>query len=187
MKNHSKIEIEKVILQLNNFPKSNLVAVCVELAKLVLPYWENYFDKQEEGLDIFRKPSVRNAIEISEKWLQTKDGLILKQTEIISTQVLEDMNTVSFFWEEASGNADEVKNRNKALSCIECAYQTIQCLLWTEAKIDKEFAQFDESERQTRKNNGAVFETSQAIQSARLVLENDELVLRKIKMLLGII
>ncbi len=186
MKNHSKIEIEKIILQLNDFPKSTLVSICVDFAKLTLPYWENYFDKQEEDLEVFRKISVRSAIEISEKWLQTKDDSILKQAEVISNQVLEDRNKVSLFWEEASGNAEEVKNRNKALSCIECAYQTIQCLLWTETKIDREFAQFDESERQVRKNNGAIFETSQAIQSARFVIENDELVLKKIKGQLGI-
>ena len=192
MSNNSKIEIDKIISQLNTFPKSTLVEISLELAKLVLPYWENYFDEAEENLDIFRKVSVKKAIEIAEKWIQLKDDSILEEAENISNQIWEDMERISIFCQEASGNAESVKNRNKAFFCIECVYQAIQCLLWTETKVDEEFAQnesknelnqlvIDVIEKQARKNNGAVFETSQAIQSARLVIENDQLILMKIK------
>lgn len=192
MSKHSKIEIDKIISQLNKFPKTTQVAICLRLAKLVLPYWENYFDKQEENLNIFRKKIVRQAIDISERWIQSRDDSILMKAEIVSNQIWEDMERVSFFCQETSGNAEEVKNRNKAFSSIECVYQTIQCVLWTERKVEKEFAQkeftnelnqliSDAIEKEARKNNGAIFEVSQAIHSARFVIENDELILKEIK------
>jgi hypothetical protein len=111
------------------------------VAKLALPVWENYEPPDEFDREVFGGPPLRQALDVLAAYIADEPGAkahLAKEVELARTLV----KNTSFYVEEASGDAEVVMRRERALAAARATLAALETAAWNELTVREEGSKF---------------------------------------------
>lgn len=115
-----------------DFGTDTALRATLAAARLALPAWLDYRPSDEFDRGVLSGPLVADAIVFVDRQLDS--GLAPEAEAISLRSALEQLvGRARFYVDEASGDAEQVSARSRALSAATAALAMVQVLTWTEA------------------------------------------------------
>jgi hypothetical protein len=118
-----------------------MVRATLAVAKFALPAWENYQPADQYDREVFGGPRLRQALEVLAAYIAGEPGAgaqLAKEVELAHTLV----KNTSFYVEEASGDAEVVMRRERALAAARVTLAALETAAWSELAVQEEGSKF---------------------------------------------
>lgn len=151
----------------HRFGQRVMVQAALVAARIALPVWVRYRPLDEEERGVFAGPLVGSALDAVSRWLES-EARPEQEVEQVLGDLKQLVDRVSFYVQEASGSADVVLAREKALSAASAALAVLETFAWTEAQAAPGEDAADEAELEARKRAGPALHVVEALSHACL-------------------
>lgn len=127
---------------LSRWGQETMAHAALAVAKLALPVWESYEPADRFDREVFGGPALRQALDVLAAYIADKPGAeahLAKEVKIARTVV----KNTSFYVEEASGSAEVVMRRERALAAARAALAALEIAAWSELAVQQEGSKVD--------------------------------------------